>query len=165
MTIRRHRFACVLLLLLAPAAFAQDEPDAALDLDWLPGHWCGEQGGNAIEELWLARGGQLLNLGITTHGDALVSFEYTRIEARAGGVVFVAQPGGVPPVEFALVDAGEQRLVFENPDHDFPQRVSYWRDGAGLHAEIAGPGDDGEQRIEFDYVECSAAPAAVDASR
>lgn len=151
-----HRtIATALLLCLAPAAFALEEPDA-VDLGWLAGHWCGEQDGNAIEELWLARGGHLLNLSTTTRGDALVSFEYTRIEARAGGVVFVAQPGGVPPVEFALVDSGPRRLVFENPGHDFPQRVSYWRDEAGLHAEIAGPGGDGEQRIGFDYVACAA---------
>jgi hypothetical protein len=145
----------VLLLCLAPAAGAFDEPDA-VDLNWLAGHWCGEQNGNAIEELWLARGGNLFNFGTVTHGEALVSFEYTRIEARAGGVVFVAQPGGVAPVEFALVDSGPQRLEFANPAHDFPQRVSYWRDDAGLHAEIAGPGDDGEQRIGFDYVACAA---------
>ncbi len=153
----RHRtLACVLLLCVVPTASAQPEPDAAVDLAWLAGHWCGEQNGTTIEELWLARGGYLLNLSTTTRGEALVSFEYTRIEARAGGVVFVAQPGGVPPVEFALVDSGPQRLVFENPTHDFPQRVSYWRDDEGLHAEIAGPGDEGEQRIGFDYVACVA---------
>jgi hypothetical protein len=144
--------AAAVLLAFAAHASAQDAPD----LDWLAGHWCGTQGENRIEELWLARGGQLLNLGTTTRGDALVSFEYTRIESRAGGVVFVAQPGGVPPVEFALVEADDRRLVFANPAHDFPQRVSYWRDDAGLHAEIAGPGEEGEMRIGFDYVACPA---------
>jgi hypothetical protein len=158
----RHRMlACVLLLCLAPVAGAEPEPDASVDLAWLAGHWCGERDGTTIEELWLARGGYLLNLSTTTRGEALVSFEYTRIEARAGGVVFVAQPGGVPPVEFALVDSGPQRLVFENPTHDFPQRVSYWRDEDGLHAEIAGPGDEGEQRIAFDYVACAGMPEAL----
>jgi hypothetical protein len=152
-----RRLALIALLALAPAATAQ-EP---VDLGWLAGHWCGTQGESRIEEVWLARGGHLLNLSATTRGEALVSFEYTRIEARAGGVVFVAQPGGVPPVEFALVESGDRRLVFANPAHDFPQRVSYWRDETGLHAEIAGPGEAGEQRIGFDYVAC---PGAVVAS-
>jgi hypothetical protein len=157
---RCRGFAGILLLCLAGAAGAQAEPEPVAP-DWLAGHWCGEQDGNRIEEVWLARGGQLLNLSTTTRDDALVSFEYARIEARAGGVVYVAQPGGNEPVDFALVESGPQRLVFANPDHDFPQRVSYWRDDAGLHAQIAAPGDDGDQQVDFDYVACEAAPPAV----
>ena len=107
--------------------------------------------------------GGLLNLSTTVRDGALVSFEYARIEARAGGIVFVAQPGGVPPVEFALVDWDEQRLVFANPAHDFPQRVTYWRDDAGLHAQISGPGENGEQEIGFDYVACAATDAVATA--
>ena len=150
----------LLALTLAPPATAHDD---AAGFTWLVGHWCGTQGGAAIEELWLDRGGQLLNLSTTTLDGELVSFEYARIEARAGGVVFVAQPGGAAPVEFALVEADARRAVFANPAHDFPRQVSYWRDDAGLHAEIAGPGEQGEQRIGFDYVACPA-PAAVAAS-
>ena len=149
--IHRRALPCLLALALAAPATAHDD---ALGLGWLAGHWCGTQDGSRIEELWLERGGQLLNLSTTTRDGALVSFEYARIEGRAGGVVFVAQPGGEPPVEFALVEADERRLVFANPAHDFPQRVSYWRDDAGLHAEIAGPGEDGEQRFAFDYAAC-----------
>ena len=34
------------------------------------------------------------------------------------------------------------KAVFENPAHDFPQRILYWLDGAGaLHARIEGPQD------------------------
>ena len=151
-----------LLLSLAPLALACAE--APPDLRWLAGHWCGTQGDSAIEELWLDRGGQLLNLSTTMRGGSLQAFEYARIEPRAGGVVYVAQPGGEAPVEFALVETGPQRLVFANPAHDFPQQVSYWRDATGLHAQIAGPGGeegDGETRIAFDYVACAPEPATV----
>jgi hypothetical protein len=154
---RLPRLAIVLLALASPA-IAHEQ---ALDVEWLAGHWCGTRDGAAIEELWLERGGQLFNLSTTTREGALLSFEYARIEARAGGVVFVAQPGGTEPVEFALVDADEHRVVFANPAHDFPQQVSYWRDDAGLHAEIAGPGEEGEQRIGFDYVACPATAAVA----
>jgi hypothetical protein len=141
------------LACISGSAGAQLEPAPAAP-DWLAGHWCGKHDGDRVEELWLARGDTLLEVGTTVHGDALVAFEYARIEPRAGGVVYVAQPGGQPPVEFALIDAGPQRLVFENPGHDFPQQVSYWRDADGLHAQIAGPGDGGEQRVGFDYIAC-----------
>jgi hypothetical protein len=148
------------IALLAAAAVGAQEPAMPAAPDWLAGHWCGEQSGNRIEEFWVARGDQLLGLGTTTHGDALVAFEYARIEPRAGGVVYVAQPGGEAPVDFALVEWGPQRMVFTNPEHDFPQRVSYWRDDAGLHARIDGPGEEGEQHVDFDYVACPADPPA-----
>jgi hypothetical protein len=158
----RPRHLACLLLPLAAAVHAQSFADTGLDLAWLAGHWCGTRDGNRIEEVWLDRGGQLLNLSTTTRGDALVAFEYARIEPRAGGLVYVAQPNGVAPVEFALVDSAPRRVLFANPGHDFPQTVAYWRDDAGLHAEIAGPGelDDsgaaGEQRLAYDYTACAA---------
>jgi hypothetical protein len=158
----RLRLAAASLLALAPVALACAEPPP--DLHWMAGHWCGTQGEATIEELWLARGGQMLNLATTTRGGMLLSFEYTRIEPRAGGMVFVAQPGGAAPVEFALVENARQRVVFANPAHDFPQRIAYWRDEGGLHAEIAGPGEEGEQRIAFDYVACPAGTALAVAS-
>jgi len=66
---------------------------------------------------------------------------------RAGGVVLHASPGGrFPTTEFALVDLDDQRAVFSNPDHDFPQRITYQRDGNRLHAEIEGA-EDGEKKV------------------
>ncbi|MGH8030343.1 MAG: DUF6265 family protein, partial [Arenimonas sp.] len=142
-----------------PAAAPGNDDIHDAGFAWLAGHWCGMQDGAQIEELWLERGGQLFNVSTSTRDGALLSFEYARIEARAGGVVYVAQPGGAAPVEFALVEEDDRRVVFTNPGHDFPQQVSYWRDDAGLHAEIAGPGEAGEQRIGFDYAACPAAVA------
>ena len=35
---------------------------------------------------------------------------------------------------------GTKRVVFENRQHDFPQRILYWLDpGGALHARIEGP--------------------------
>jgi hypothetical protein len=46
---------------------------------------------------------------------------------------------GRPPTPFKLVESGERRAVFANPQHDFPKRILYWlaKDGA-LHARIEG---------------------------
>jgi hypothetical protein len=41
-------------------------------------------------------------------------------------------------VEFKLKESGDQRIVFENAAHDFPQRILYWRDGDELMARIEG---------------------------
>ena len=55
----------------------------------------------------------------------MVAFEYLRIVERDGGLVYVAQPGGRSPTEFVLTKIDGSRAVFENPRHDFPQRIVY----------------------------------------
>ena len=41
--------------------------------------------------------------------------------------------------------------VFENPAHDFPQRVIYKRDGDKLNARIEGTKDGKTRGIDFPY--------------
>jgi hypothetical protein len=43
-------------------------------------------------------------------------------------------------------------LVFENPEHDFPQEVGYRRSGDALLAWIRGTQEGKDRRIEFPYV-------------
>jgi hypothetical protein len=45
-----------------------------------------------------------------------------------------------------------QKVVFENPDHDFPQRILYWLEDADvLRARIEGT-EDGENRgVEWTF--------------
>jgi hypothetical protein len=70
----------------------------------------------------------------------MVSFEFLRIQATPEGVVYFASPRGAAPTPFKLAELGEKRVVFENRQHDFPQRILYWLDPAGtLHARIEGP--------------------------
>jgi Domain of unknown function (DUF6265) len=69
-----------------------------------------------------------------------VSFEFLRIQATPEGIIYFASPRSRPPVPFALVESGGRRAVFENKQHDFPQRIQYWLDAQGaMHARIEGP--------------------------
>jgi hypothetical protein len=135
---------------------AGDEAAGMAAFDWLAGHWCMERDGKRVEEHGLpARGGMLLSVGRTVSDGKVVAFEFLRLERRDGVVTFVAQPDGAPPTAFELTASGADWARFENPRHDFPRRVEYRRAGAGLHAEIAGPGDGGrDQVIGFDYLSC-----------
>ena len=79
-------------------------------------------------------------------------FEFMRIEQAAdGSIAFFAQPLGRPETRFAAREHGGDGAVFENPAHDFPQRVTYRRDGdARIAARIEGPASDGDvQGIDF----------------
>jgi hypothetical protein len=153
---RTHRHVAFFAL----ACIATVSPGRSLEHDftWLEGHWCLTREGETVEEQWLKpSGGLVLGMGRTVKNGEAKGFEYTRIEYRDGVPQFIAQVNGAPPVAFKLTAIGAGWARFENPAHDFPKRVEYRRTGAGLHAEIAGPGEGGrEKRIPFDYLPCRA---------
>ena len=129
-----------------------DEPG----LDWLEGHWCSDDEGRQAEEVWLPEaGGMLLGMSRTVRGNKLESFEYMRIVSDGKDAHFHVQPDGVPPTVFAQAARGAGWIRFENPAHDFPNRIEYRREGDHMHAYIAGPGRDGQElKIPFDYHRC-----------
>lgn len=120
-------------------------------LAWLAGAWTGKSGGASIEERWSPiAGGAMLAISRTVSGSRMVAFEYLRIVERDGGLVYIAQPNGRPPTEFVLTLIEDGRAVFENPLHDFPQRIEYTRQGeAGLRATISDLAGGRAQSFEF----------------
>ncbi len=127
--------------LTAAAAGGQEKGADVERLSWLEGRWQGESGGVAMEEHWTsASGGALLGLHRDVKAGRMVGFEFLRIQATPQGTFYYASPNSRPPVAFKLVELAERRVVFENREHDFPQRILYWLDAAGaLHARIEGP--------------------------
>lgn len=109
-------------------------------LGWLVGSWTGTEGGTRMEEHWIeAGGGVMLGLHRDVDPSGKAFFEFLRIEERAEGVFYVASPMGGAPTAFRLVEGGSRRAVFENPEHDFPQRLIYWLDGEdALRARVEG---------------------------
>ena len=91
-------------LILTPA-FSQATGEVA-DLGWMAGHWAGPVGRAHAEEHWIApAGGAMLGVSRTIARDRMVGFEFLRIEKRAAGVFYVAQPGGRPPTDFKLTQS------------------------------------------------------------
>ncbi len=106
-------------------------------LGWLCGSW-GEE--DTVVESWMAPSGGLmlgLNRAPAAPGERPF-FEYLRIEQRDDAVVYVASPLGKGTTEFTQVEAGDGFVAFENPEHDFPQRISYRLEGDTLTSEISG---------------------------
>jgi hypothetical protein len=69
------------------------------------------------------------------------------ISLRDGRLVFAAQPGGRPATLFEVTSLTDTSA---NPQHDFPQRISYLRRGAdSLLARIEG--GDGESLRGIDF--------------
>jgi len=119
-----------------------DGQTTAIDrLGWLVNHWQHIDGEKSSEEHWIApRGGIMLGVNRSVDGKGKMSFEYLRIEsAEDDRMVHYASPMGRGETAFSLLEVAQGRVVFENPEHDFPRRISYWLDDQGrLHARIEG---------------------------
>ena len=128
-------------VLAAPITAQSPAPVDLSRLSWLEGQWAGTRDGVSTEEQWTApRGGSLLGLHRDVKAERMISFEFLRIETTKDGAFYFASPRSAPPTPFRLVELGDRKVVFENKQHDFPQRILYWLDAAGaLHARIEGP--------------------------
>jgi hypothetical protein len=115
--------AMLLALLVAGAAQAQTVDQLA----WLAGCWASERGEAGSGEQWMApAGGTMFGVGRTVRGARTVEHEFMQIRTGADGkLVFIALPSGQRETSFPLASIGEREVVFENPQHDFPTRVSY----------------------------------------
>ncbi len=116
------------------------------DVAWLAGAWQGSDGPMSVEERWTApAGGAMLAVSRTIKGDRMVAFEFLRIVERDGGLVYIAQPNGRPPTEFALTQVSKGSATFENPGHDFPKMIRYAKRADGsLEARVSDGGTRGE---------------------
>ena len=122
----------LLLLALATPAFAAFPT-------WMAGSWRLDDHGTRVEEIWTnANGNVMLGMGKTVTSKGKVHFEFLRIVEVDGKLAYVAQPQGQPPTTFPLKSAETTRVVFENLEHDFPQRILYWRKGKQLCARTEG---------------------------
>ena len=138
-------------LCVANVGFAQQ---ATVDrVAWLQGCWRSTRGETTIEEQWMApRGGTMLGMGRTVRGSTLVEYELVLIKEQEGRLAYEAHPSGQPTATFTATTASDGSVVFENPQHDFPQRVGYRRDGAdSLQAWIEGQANGKSRRVDFSY--------------
>ncbi len=111
-----------------PADIALPEPAKATitDIAWLANAWTRASNTSTVEERWTPpNGGAMLGVSRTVKGEKMTAFEFLRIVERDGGLVYIAQPGGRAPTEFVLTELDNQRAVFVNPLHDYPQRIVY----------------------------------------
>ena len=131
---------------------AQAGGDVA-QLAWLSGAWAERKAdGSWTEEYWTPpRGELMLGAGMTGRGTTVRHFEHMRIYKGAdGAIAFVGMPNGDKGVRFPLARMTVDEVVFENPAHDFPQRVRYRREGPTIVATVSLL--DGSREVRWVYV-------------
>jgi hypothetical protein len=122
------------------------------DLSWMTGDWIQAGPKGEDRESWLpARGGAMAGVNQVYRPRQPVRMEMMTITTSSTGLVFVAMPAGAEPTVFSLVNDGRDKAVFENLDHDFPQRVIYQRCESDLCARIEGMVDGAMQSVDWRF--------------
>lgn len=132
-------------------------PPATIDqMAWLKGCWVQTRPNGAVEELWMGpAGGVMLGMGRTVRDGKLRDYEYTRIVEAEGSLAYVAEPSGQEKATFPLKELTPDQAVFENPAHDFPQRVIYRRTGPdAIVGRIEGQIGGQARSVDFPYKRC-----------
>ncbi|MEX2528618.1 MAG: DUF6265 family protein [Gemmatimonadota bacterium] len=126
--------------------------DGLTSLRWMAGCWAGTLSSGALyEEWWMPEvGGMMIGMSRMLRAGRTLSFEFLRIAMNEATPVYVAQPGGGVGTHFQLASLTDGRAVFENPEHDFPQRIIYAKPGAGApFARIEGEGGGEARGLDF----------------
>jgi uncharacterized protein DUF6265 len=122
-------------------------------VSWMQGCWESSSPQRIVEEQWTApRAGSMLGVGRTSRGERLVEYEFVLLQEREGRLAYEAHPSGQRSAVFTSTTISDTTAVFENPEHDFPQRVGYRKEGAhAMVAWVEGTENGKQRRVEFSY--------------
>lgn len=124
----------------------------AANVDWLVGCW--ESFENYSKEVWVRNpDGSLLGFSASVENAEIAFYELLYIREVGGTLTYTAHPAGQNSATFLASGTDGQSVVFENPSHDYPQRISYRLEGLTLTAVISLM--NGERRLAFTQERCA----------
>ena len=133
-------------LITSHSVFAQ----SINDLEFMTGYWTGTHEQTIMEEFWTTtEGGVMVGMHKDVRENESTFFEYLRITETDSAIVYFAQPRGNLPTQFTLVEVLVNYAVFENLEHDFPQRIIYHREANQLNVRIENA--TGEKSIHWKW--------------
>ncbi len=143
----------LLLIFIINSDILMAQTNSDMDkLLWIVDSWVSAEGESRSYEEWKKTGDNLFEGSSRTVKNGEVTFsESLKIENTAEGIFYIADVKHNPaPVKFRLTSVSDTSAVFENPEHDFPKKISYMLEEGNLHAFIEGPGKDGStKKIDF----------------
>lgn len=143
---KRNTYLAILTLALAFSACKKEETvtkDKIKMAEWLIGSWENETDQGILSENWEKTNDSLF------HGQSYFikkkdTLHSESVELSQNGEELIYSPtvkgqNNDLPVAFKLTSATAKQLIFENPAHDFPQKITYRMITAdSLVAEISG---------------------------
>ncbi|MDQ1351293.1 MAG: hypothetical protein QG657_1595 [Acidobacteriota bacterium] len=126
------------------------------DFNWLVGQWQGQVNEATYYESWIQSRQDTLegSASMVDRSGKTTFSEKLRLEKIGSHIVYIASVNNQPPVLFTLIgvtrELNRPRWVFENREHDFPQRIIYTREASdSLTAAVEGLQNGKEEKEEF----------------
>lgn len=136
------------------SAWATKQANDLKKAEWLIGTWENKSPKGVVYETWgKANDNELSGKSYIVRDSDTIVFETIRLLQEQDQLLYIPtvknQNDGLP-VRFVAKEQSATRLVFENPQHDFPQIISYTRIGTdSLVAEISGTQNGRERKQTF----------------
>ncbi|MBA4275496.1 DUF6265 family protein [Flavobacterium sp.] len=97
--------------------------------DWLLGQWENKSDEGNLLEIWEKKNDSIyFGESYFIKGKDTLHFEKIELQQKGENLLYVTTIKGQnndKPVTFVHNDTIEKQLVFENPKHDFPQKIAY----------------------------------------
>jgi hypothetical protein len=151
----------VLGLVVATTGGTATQPAATTaDLAFMAGCWRLSANGRTIDEHWLTpAGGSVMGISRTVANGKTVEYEFLQIRDLPDGLTYIAKPSGQAEAQFKVASRTADEIVFENPTHDFPQRIRYKKVGTDrLEARVEGTMNGKSRGMDFPYARVACTP-------
>jgi hypothetical protein len=137
--------ACIILLGIISPSFSQTAENDFKRLEWLTGTWNRTnitKPGRTAHERWEKSDTYALRgYGVNMQGQDTVFLEKISIVIKDNALYYVADvPENKQPIYFKFTAITNTGFVCENPQHDFPKKITYELEGEKLKAQISGNG-------------------------
>lgn len=134
------------LLLFTAMAHAQETAEQKFKkLEWLTGKWVRTncKPGQSGYETWeKVSDRKLVGKGVTMQGKKVNFVEDLQFIIKDNALFYVVKvSGATKPTHFKLTALTDDSFSCENPEHDFPKKISYKKDGNKIKAVISGDGN------------------------
>lgn len=144
--------ACAIIALLSFTPLRQS--DTFQQLKQLNGNWKMETARRTIHEDWTVTGDkEMSSKSYLLRASDTVILERVKLVENAEGIFYipaVSDQNQGKPVPFKLISAEQMKFVFENKEHDFPQRIIYHMVAKdSIHAWIEGVKNGKEGRSDY----------------
>ncbi|WP_316821152.1 DUF6265 family protein [Pedobacter gandavensis] len=122
------------------------------NLEWITGKWLrtNAKSGQSGYEIWTkSSDSKLSGKGVTLKGKEILFIENMEFQFKGKELYFVVSVTGEKEATFfKITELIPNGFTCENPQHDFPKKISYKRNGKYLKAVISGDG----QSVDYNFI-------------
>ena len=148
----------IILLAITLASCQNQNKNLIAQAEWLLGTWeYRDDSENVSYESWTkVNDNEFSGESYVLQGEDTIIFEIIQLTQKQDSIFYIAKVEGQNnnlPIRFALTSISENMMTFENPAHDFPQKIEYSKvDNKLMIAEISGLINGKEEVYRFSMI-------------